>query len=423
MKLWDGLKKRSTHLATSVAIAIVFISGYALGSQHSVDAQSPFQPPAEAEEDFRAFWQVYNLIQETYVDPAGKELDQTALVDGAINGMIDSLGDEFSGYMNAEMFPVINQELEGEIQGIGVVIRTLEESNAIEVVSVMAGSPAEASGILPGDIFAFVNDEDVSVMSQMELAQIVRGPEGTTVNITMRRGDELVDFEVTRARIMIPMLESEVLEDNLGYIRLNQFGPSARAEIDAALEAMQPDALDGLILDLRGNPGGLLSTAIDVGSAFVPEGPILIEDFGNGREQVFNTDGTYLDLNLPLVVLVDESSASASELVAGALQDSGQATIIGETTFGKGTVQSWQPLVNGGGIRLTVARWLTPDRHWIHNNGITPDYIVEWNPTSSAEATDPAHDSQLNAAIAFLTEGSIPAALLVQTSEAVPAGS
>jgi carboxyl-terminal processing protease len=401
----DGLKQRSTHLATSALIAIVFVSGFVLGSQHSVGAQSPFAAPPGVEEQFRPFWQVYNLIQDNYVDPEGDELDQTKLIDGAIKGMVESLGDEFSGYMDAELFPVVNQELEGEIQGIGVVIRTIEDTNSVEVVSVMVGSPAERAGILAGDIFAVVDGVDVLQTTQTELANYVRGPEGSTVNITMLRGEELVDFEVQRERIIIPMIESEVLEDNIGYIRLNQFGPSARRDIDAALETMAPETLDGLIFDMRGNPGGLLSTAIDVGSAFIEEGPIVIEDFGGGREQVLNANGNFLNLDIPVVVLVDEASASASELIAGALQDNDLATIIGEVTFGKGTVQTWQPLVNGGGIRLTVARWLTPNGSWIHRNGITPDYIVEWNPTSAAEAAD---DIQLQAALDFLETGSIP---------------
>lgn len=421
MNLMDGLYKRSTHLLTSAVIAIVFVAGFALGNQHAAGAQSPLVAPAGAEESFQSFWQVYNLIQDNYVDPEGDEIDQQKLVDGAIQGMIESLGDQFSGYMDPETFPMINQELEGEIQGIGVVIRTIEETNLVEVVSVMSGSPAETAGIQAGDIFARVDGEDVTTMSQVELAQNVRGPEGSTVNLTMLRGDDLIDFVVERARIIIPMIESDVLDGDIGYVRLNQFGPNARQDIDSAIEAMQPDELSGLIFDLRGNPGGLLSAAIDVGSAFVPDGDILVEDFGNGREQVFPSNGSALDLNIPVVVLVDESSASASELVAGALQDNGTATIIGETTFGKGTVQTWQPLVNGGGVRLTVARWLTPDRHWIHKNGITPDYIVEWNPTSAQEANDPEQDLQLQAALDFLEDGAIPATLLAQQD--VPADS
>lgn len=399
MRFIAALRKHTHRVATPFMVVIIFVAGFALGNQYGVGAaQSPFTAPPEAEEAFAPFWQVYNLIQDDYVDPEGDPIDQQALVDGAISGMIDALGDQFSGYMDPETFPMINQELEGEIEGIGVVIRTVEDTGEIEVVSVMKDSPAEKAGILAGDIFAEVDGELVIEMNQMELAQRVRGPEGTDVNITMLRGEELVDFTVTRAKIIIPMIETELLEGNIGYIRLNQFGPSARAEIDRALTQMNSESLDGLVFDLRGNPGGLLTTAIEVTSAFLPEGNILIEDFGE-YEQTFEANGTFSGLDVPLVVLVDEASASASELMAGALQDHGRATIIGETTFGKGTVQTWQHLVNGGGVRLTIARWLTPNGNWIHQQGVTPDIEIEWNPTSAEEYEN---DIQLDAAIDFL---------------------
>ena len=399
MTVSNSLHSRLRHLTIAVVILIVFAAGFALGNQQAViAAQSQFTPPRGTDELFAPFWQVYNLIQEQYVDPDGNPVDNSKLVDGAISGMVDSLGDEFSGYMDATAYPMINQELEGKVEGIGVVIRTLEDTNEIEVVSVMADSPAATAGIVPGDIFAEVNGEDISELNQTELATRVRGPEGTPLTLTMKRGDELIDFNLTRASIIVPMVESRLLEDNIGYLRLNQFGPDARADIDKALTAMQASELNGLVFDLRGNPGGLLTTAIDVGSAFILEGPILVEDFGSGSERVYNATGNFSGLTIPIAVLVDESSASASELVAGALQDTGRATIIGETTFGKGTVQTWQQLVNGGGIRLTIARWLTPDRHWIHKQGIVPDIVVDWDPTYP----DEENDIQLNAAVDFL---------------------
>jgi carboxyl-terminal processing protease len=399
MKVTQSLHSRARHMTLAVVILIVFAAGFALGNQQAViAAQSQFTPPPGTDELFAPFWQVYNLIQEEYVDPVGNPVDNSKLVDGAITGMVDSLGDEFSGYMDATAYPMINQELEGKVEGIGVVIRTLEDTNEIEVVSVMKDSPASTAGIQAGDIFAKVDGEDVSEMTQTEMATRVRGPEGTPVTITMKRGDELIDFNLTRASIIVPMVESRVLDDNIGYLRLNQFGPDARADIDKALTDMHASELNGLVFDLRGNPGGLLTTAIDVGSAFIQDGPILVEDFGSGNEQVYNANGNFSGLTIPIAVLVDESSASASELIAGALQDTHRATIIGETTFGKGTVQTWQQLVNGGGIRLTIARWLTPDRHWIHKQGIVPDIEVDWDPTSA----DDENDIQLNAAVDFL---------------------
>jgi carboxyl-terminal processing protease len=348
-------------------------------------------------------WQVYNLIQSDYIDPV--ELD--VLVDGAVTGMVEALGDQFSGYMDPHTYAFLNDDLEGEIEGIGVVIRTDEQTSEIEVVGVLDGAPAQAAGILPGDIFYEVNGTNVVGMSQLELAGEVRGPEGTDVTITMRRGDELVEFSITRARIVIPNVEAEVLDSGMGYIKLNQFSATARQDIDAALVDMDVNSLNGLILDFRDNPGGFLNSAVDVASAFIEEGTIVTEAFSDQDPRVFEATGDYANIDVPIVVLVNEGSASASELVAGAMQDSEVATIIGETTFGKGTVQTWHDLVNGGGVRLTIARWLTPNGQWIHENGIEPDIVVEWTP----ESYDDPNDLQLDAAVEFLQE------TVVSTSE------
>lgn len=389
------------QLPVAFFLVIVFVAGFALGNQSAVtSAQRPFTQPAETEPVFEAFWQTYELIQTQFVEPDGTDIQPETLVDGAIRGMVEALDDQNSGYLSPEEYPVMFDDLSGTIEGIGVVIRENEEFGGIEIVNVLEGTPAAAAGIHIGDIFAAVEGEDVLGMSQIELASRVRGPAGTIVNITMLRDGEPIDFELTRARINVPNIESEIIEDtSIGYIKLNQFTSSARREINAAIADIGTDQIDGLIVDFRGNPGGLLTSAIDVASAFIEEGPILIEDFGDSREQIFNADGSFIEnLDIPLVILVDERSASASELVAGALQDTGQATIIGETTFGKGTVQTIQELVNGGGVRLTVARWLTPNRHWIHGAGITPDIIIEWEP----ETLDTEDDPQLDAAVEHL---------------------
>jgi carboxyl-terminal processing protease len=228
----------------------------------------------------------------------------------------------------------------------------------------------------------------------------VRGPVGTVVNITFQRGDDLIDLAIKRDTIIVPNIESELLDGDIGYIKLFQFSPNARQDIDAALEALDPDRLTGLIIDFRGNPGGLLDSAISVASLLVDEGTLVTEDFGT-REVELAAQGNALQLDIPVVLLVDETSASASELVAGAWQDYGVAIIVGETTFGKGTVQTWHTLVNGGGVRITIARWLTPEGNWIHEQGVTPDRVVEWNPATDAEAEN---DIQLGAAIDILQD-------------------
>jgi carboxyl-terminal processing protease len=389
---------RVRTLRAVLLVVMIFGMGFLVGNHNSLlRAQSDTTPPREAQRPFEAFWQVYNLIQDSYLDR--DSISTEALVDGAIQGMMDVLGDDFSGYMDPEVFPYLNTDLSGEVEGIGAIVETLEGSTEIRIVSVFDGSPAQKAGIKAGDVFVKVDGIDVTKLGQFELVSKVRGPEGTVVLLTMRRGDELIDFKVTRAKITVPTVEYRVLDGGIGYIRLREFNQNAYQQIKDAIQDLKTSDLTGIVLDLRNNPGGLLSSAIDVASLFIPEGTILIEDFGNNNQEIFKarTD-KYVELDVPLTVLVDETSASASELVAGALQDQGKATIIGVTTFGKGTVQTWQTLVNGGGVRLTVARWLTPNGNWIHENGITPDIIVEWPHEERNSDLDP----QLEAAINYL---------------------
>lgn len=396
------LQPRTAQL--SVAILCAFIIGFALGNQQMLSlAQSDTSQPRGTETTFESFWQVYNLIQNSYLDRDQVTPDQ--LANGAIQGMIDELGDQFSGYMDPATYPLVNDDLSGEVEGIGAVIETIQDTKEIRIVHVLEGSPAEKAGIQSGDIFAEVNGEEITGLNQLELVGKVRGPEGTVVQITMLRGEELIEFTITRARIRIPTVEYRPLDNEIGYIKLREFSVNAYGQLNEALEQLDARDLKGLVLDLRGNPGGLLSSAIDVASMFIEDGTILIEDFGNGREQTYTTNGKYIGFNIPMTVLVDENSASASELVAGALQDRERATIVGTTTFGKGTVQTWQPLVNGGSVRLTIARWLTPNGKWIHGNGITPDIVVEW----SHEDRDPQKDPQLQAALDFLLTGEMVA--------------
>ncbi len=396
---------RLQHFSAALVVALIFFAGFALGNQYAVGrAQGDdTAPPPEAVEAFEPFWQVYNLIKDDYLNP----VDTATLVDGATKGLVDALGDPYSGYMNPEVYDLLNSDLSGEFTGIGVVIRTDEETNQIIVVGLIDGAPAQLAGIKPDDVLIAVDDQDVTAMNQTDLAVLVRGAEGTAVKITVRRGEETLDFTISRAKINVPNVETSVLDDNVGYIKLNQFTASARADMDAALEAVDISERSGLILDLRDNPGGLLSSAIDVASVFVESGKVLTEDFGDNQQE-FDANGNFANIDVPIAVLVNGGSASASELLAGALQDYHIATIIGETTLGKDTVQTWHELVNGGGVRLTIARWLTPDGHWIHEQGITPDVEVPWEDRTFEVGED---DPQLDAALTFLdTQAAEPAA-------------
>jgi carboxyl-terminal processing protease len=397
MKFIGAVQERLRPVKLSLIIIVVFFVGFALGNLHNFSlAQSDTAPPPQAAKAFEPFWQVYNLIQNSYLDR--DNVQSSKMVDGAIKGMVDSLGDQFSGYMDPQTYPLLNDDLSGEVEGIGAVVETVQDTKQVRIVNVVEGSPAESAGLKSGDIFVKVDGEDITKLDQLDLVTKVRGPEGTKVTLTMQRGEETLDFTITRARIQIPTVEFKKI-NNLGYIKLRDFSVNAYSQLSDALKKLDVNHLDGLIFDMRGNPGGLLTSAIDIASTFIKDGTVLIEDFGNGNEQTYNTNGKYIGSAIPMAVLVDNNSASAAELVAGALQDRGRATIIGVTTFGKGTVQTWQSLINGGGVRLTIARWLTPARHWIHEKGITPDIVVEW----PQDNRDPNNDPQLNAAIKFLT--------------------
>ncbi|MCU0511609.1 MAG: S41 family peptidase [Anaerolineae bacterium] len=393
---WINLHQAKLQVA--VLLVVVFAAGFAFGAGGQRGSAQERLALGDLDQAFQPFWEVYDAIQTRYVDAGSVAVPE--LVDGAIRGMIESLGDEYSGYMDPQAYEMFNGDLSGGVEGIGVVIDTLEDSGDIVVVTVLEGAAAKAAGVLPGDIFWEVDGQSVQGLNQTDLAALVRGPAGTAVTIVFKRGEEFITFTITRVRFEVPTVESRIETGNVAYIKLMEFNAIARAAIDEALLEVDVNSRSGLIFDLRGNPGGLLSSAVDIGSLFVRDGVLLYEAFGDGTEQTFEANGTYGNINVPIVVLVDETSASASELVAGAVQDRGVATLIGEVTFGKGTVQTIQPLSNNGGLRLTIARWLTPNRNWIHEQGVTPDIIVEWTPTTAEDYAGP--DPQLQAALEFL---------------------
>jgi carboxyl-terminal processing protease len=422
------------QLQIGLLVLMVFGGGFLFGNQFSVSqAQTGYDIPDELETALIPLVEAYNLIDTQYIE----EIETGTLIDGAISGMVESLEDPYSTYVNAELAPFVDDRLSGEIEGIGATITLIQETGEIEIVNLLPGTPAEASGLRPGDVFVSVNGEEVFGLNSTEVAALVRGPVGTTVDLVMRRGVELIEFTVERARIELINVEYELLEDNIGYIRLANFSVDARDLIDDALVELNAADLNGLILDLRNNPGGYLTVSTEIAGLFIEEGPILIEEFGTGEQRTFRVqdgivyqtfqDGSerpfaanagYAGVDAPIVVLINEASASASELVAGAWQASEVATIIGTTSFGKGTVQTLSTLPNGGSLRLTIARWLTPDGISITELGITPDIVVEMpepeEPELDTETVEPGTpdaeelpDPQLDAAIEFILGESV----------------
>jgi carboxyl-terminal processing protease len=406
----------SIQIRLFIIAIILFLSGFLLGNQLLILQAQNQRIPDDAQQELFVIYEQYQYIKENFVH---QPVDTTVLLDGALAGMVDALKDEYSGYMNAESFASFSGSFSGDMEGIGAIVRSDPETGVIEIVDVLPNGPAEKAGVLPGDVFISVDGVDVRGMSQTDLVTRVRGRAGTTVVIVFERGSKQLTFEIVRERFEIPSVFSEVLDGDIGYISFYDFNQRTRSQIDAALQKINVNSLKGLIIDIRNNPGGLLTSAIEVGSAFVPDGNVILHEvFGNGEEITFESDGSFANITVPIVFLVNERSASASELVAGAVQDYGLATIIGEPTFGKGTVQQLRNLSNGGGVRLTIAQWLTPNRHSIQSNGITPDIIIRVN--NDQQLAEMGKDPQRDAAVEFLLSGHVnPAEFEVEVTPEV----
>ncbi|MBN1680464.1 MAG: S41 family peptidase [Anaerolineae bacterium] len=391
------VRKLSTTGAVITLVVMIFVAGYVMGAGHAdgrVQAQN--DQTTDTDDLFVPFWETWDLLHDNYVDP----LDDNTLMEGALIGMMASLGDPHSSYMDPDTFARVNEGMSGEYEGIGATVQQDELTGGLELVSIFEGSPAKAAGLRSGDVIIEVDGEDITGLTESEIIALVRGPAGTVVRLGMLRPGEtdLVQFDVTRDRINVSSVFSRLLENNIGYVRLSQFEFESTDALREALEELDANNLSGLILDLRNNPGGYLTTAIEVGSLFVEEGTIVIER-GPGVERNYEALGGAVAPDVPMVVLVDQGSASASELIAGALQDLGRATVVGMTTFGKGSVQTWRELSNGGGVRITISRWYTPNGNSVSEIGIQPNVEIAFEPSDSED-----DDNQLRAAIEVLQQ-------------------
>ena len=389
-----------TGCLTAVLAIAIFVSGYLLG-------QSRFAPvdilggsastPADVREEFEPFWEIWSLIDREFFD---QDLNTALLVEGAINGMLETLEDPNTRYLTPVDQSNDAERMDGEFQGIGAEVTSVD--GAITIVAPFEGSPAAEAGLRTGDILRAADGVELTDMDVSEAASLVRGPAGTTVLLTIERDGEQFDIEITRDRILLPSVRSEILEDDIAYLRIGRFINTTAADVETQLAELMAQNPSGLIIDVRSNPGGSLAAVTDIADQFVEEGIILTERYGNGEERVHRSSDDGLATEIPIVVLIDEGSASASEVLSGALRDRGRATLIGQTSFGKGTVQGVFVLSNGGGARITVARWLTPNETWVHNEGLSPDFFIPLPEPAELTEGEEAVDTQLDAAIAFL---------------------
>jgi carboxyl-terminal processing protease len=353
--------------------------------------------PQENSDLFQPFWQTWQLVLDTYVD---QPVDQTLMMRGAINGMLEALGDQHTSYMDPETYREQNTPLQGEYEGIGAWVDITGEY--LKIISPMPNSPAEKAGLKPDDVILMVNDVDMTGLDGNTVLSKILGPAGTEVKLTIQRAglDEPFSVTISRQKIDVPSVEGEMVDDNIAYIRLYNFGTKTDEEFRTELKKLMESDPQGLILDLRNNGGGYLNTAIEIASEFIGDGPILYEEFGDGHRITYDAKSNGIATEIPMVVLVNEGSASASEIVAGAIQDYGRGQLIGVKTYGKGSVQNWIELEDEqGAVRITIARWLTPHERQINELGLTPDITIEF----SEEDIAANRDIQLNKAIEVLS--------------------
>jgi carboxyl-terminal processing protease len=349
--------------------------------------------------DLSLYWDVWDEIEANYINEADVKDDEN-LVYGSIAGLVDSLGDPYTLFMTPTETKQFEETLNGSLEGIGAEL-TVEDGLLI-VVSPLKDSPAEKAGLLPGDIIFQIDGEIANEMSLFDAIMNIRGERGTEVTLTIIRDgvDEAFDVTIVREEIDLDSISYEMLEDDIFYVSVNQFSDNTSEEFDKAVQAILLNNPKGIILDLRYNGGGYLDIAVDLVSEFVEGSKPVVQLKTRYEEnnEVYYVDGDARLADIPLVVLVNQGSASASEIVAGAIQDHERGLVIGENTFGKGSVQEVAFFEDGSSLRLTIAKWLTPSGRDIDEVGIEPNRIVEY----TFEDFEADNDTQLNEAISYL---------------------
>ena len=373
----------SLVLASMVG-ALLFGAGYLAAGGARADGSC--SAPTTA---FAPLCEAYDKLKHQYVD----KLDDTQLAEGAIKGLFKyGVKDPFSGYMPPDEYQRALGSLSGEFSGIGAEMSVKNLDNptdlasctelsatcALVVIAPLADSPAEAAGLQPGDIVLAIDGVSVNGATLQEEVGKVRGEAGTNVTLSLKRGDRTFDLEITRAKITTREVTTRMLEAKIGYIALHSFSPASADQFHAGLRGLLDGGAVSIIFDLRGNTGGYIDAAQKIASEFIGSGLIFTQESSGGEKKRWEStgDGLATDSSLPVVVLVNKGSASASEIVAGALKDTHRATIIGQPTYGKNTVQVWAPLANNGGVRITISRWFTPDHRSVAPDGVQPDIAV-----------------------------------------------
>ncbi len=393
----NHFKIRLINFILTLAILIsVFGLGYRLGENKSKSILIKLTNNQNIG-NFDLFWDVWNQLEKKYVEK--KKLDVQKMYYGAIKGLVSSLEDPYTFFLTPEENQQAKNDLQGKFEGIGAQLGL--KNNQVIVIAPLKNSPAEKAGVKAGDFIIKVDDKPTKSWTLNETVSKIRGPKGTKVKLTLLRNEKEINIEIIRDQIIVPSVELS-FEKNLAILKLNQFGDNTNDEWDKAVKEVKTKwdkkEIKGMILDLRNNPGGYLESSIYLASEFLPKNQLVVkqESYKSKIEYKVFRNGKLLDI--PLVVLINEGSASASEILAGALRDYKRAKLIGQKSFGKGSVQEAVDLKNGAGLHLTIAKWILPNGDWINSKGIEPNIKVE-NKIEEGNTLTDENDLQLKKAI------------------------
>ncbi len=400
-------EKFQIYATSLLLITCAFFGGWYLGKSGFVFELRKNPPkieiinkyPTYQTIDFDLFWSVWELLQKDYLD---RPVDAKKMFYGALQGMVDALDDPYTSFLPPEVNESVNNALNGTYEGIGAELG-IKEGQLI-VISPIDGSPAKAAGVLPGDKILKIDDVPTAGISVSEAVSKIRGSANTMVTLTLQRDSaEPFALPITRGKIVIASVTGQVKDGNVAYLRVSRFGSDTNSEWDKAVASINVEMqnLDAVIVDLRGNPGGYMMSSVHLAGEFFKNKVVVYQEEATGEQTPIETKRIGVFQGVPVFVLIDKGSASASEILAAALRVNANAVLVGEKSFGKGTIQDARDFEDGSGLHVTIAKWLTPDKQWVHKTGIEPDVVVE----QTVEDTKANVDKQLNKALELIKSG------------------